>query len=402
MKDYRPFNVKTVIEYINTETNLFQEYSLLDAEEIGDGNINLVFRIKEHGKKRSVIVKQALPYLRIVGDSWPLDVVRGEREGKVLAYQYSLLSKYVPRLYKLDSTMKAIIMEDLWNYKNFQNELIEQKQYNFFSEQITDYLINAILVTSDFDMESKEKKNKVKEFINPEMCHITEKLVFTDPFFESNTNHIEDGLYHFVNEHIWLDVHLKGEVEILKYVFMNHSECLIHGDLHTGSIFINEEGIKIIDPEFAFYGPIAFDIGTVIAHLIINYAVQSEDKLYVEQGFLEYLCNQITDCVDLFIEKYWKYWDERKETATGYSKYFQTRYLSYILAATSGMAGCEIIRRCYGLASAKSFQVLKDEQSKIECKMKCIQIGKKLILNQSMMKSGKDYFGLIKSENIFV
>ena len=34
---------------------------------------------------------------------------------------------------------------------------------------------------------------------------------------------------------------------------MNYSQSLIHGDLHSGSIFINEKGIKIIDPEFSFY-----------------------------------------------------------------------------------------------------------------------------------------------------
>lgn len=48
---------------------------------------------------------------------------------------------------------------------------------------------------------------------------------------------------------------------------MNNAQALIHGDLHSGSIFINEKGIKVIDPEFAFYGPMGYDIGNVIGNL---------------------------------------------------------------------------------------------------------------------------------------
>ena len=40
------------------------------VDEVGDGNLNLVFIVR--GSKGSVIVKQALPYVRLVGDSWPL------------------------------------------------------------------------------------------------------------------------------------------------------------------------------------------------------------------------------------------------------------------------------------------------------------------------------------------
>jgi 5-methylthioribose kinase len=42
---------------------------------------------------------------------------------------------------------------------------------------------------------------------------------------------------------------------------MNNAQALIHGDLHTGSILIKEDSMKVIDPEFAFYGPMGYDIG---------------------------------------------------------------------------------------------------------------------------------------------
>ena len=39
-------------------------------------------------------------------------------------------------------------------------------------------------------------------------------------------------------------------------------------EIHTGSIFVTKDETKIIDPEFAFYGPKAFDIGTFFANLV--------------------------------------------------------------------------------------------------------------------------------------
>jgi 5-methylthioribose kinase len=38
--------------------------------EVGDGNLNLVFIVK--GADGGIAVKQALPYVRLVGESWPL------------------------------------------------------------------------------------------------------------------------------------------------------------------------------------------------------------------------------------------------------------------------------------------------------------------------------------------
>ncbi|MBV9318246.1 MAG: S-methyl-5-thioribose kinase, partial [Gammaproteobacteria bacterium] len=40
------------------------------VREVGDGNLNLVFIVD--GPSASVCVKQALPYVRVAGSSWPM------------------------------------------------------------------------------------------------------------------------------------------------------------------------------------------------------------------------------------------------------------------------------------------------------------------------------------------
>ena len=63
-----------------------------------------------------------------------------------------------------------------------------------------------------------------------------------------------------MQKHLYRNEKLKAEVGMLRNAFMNNAQALIHGDLHSGSIFINKNGIKVIDPEFAFYGPRGYDI----------------------------------------------------------------------------------------------------------------------------------------------
>src|SRR5204863_5124966 len=70
-----------------------------------------------------------------------------------------------------------------------------------------------------------------------------------------------------------LDLHVA--VSRLKLKFLASPEAMIHGDLHTGSIMVTAQETRVIDPEFAFYGPMGFDVGAVIANLIMSYLASS-------------------------------------------------------------------------------------------------------------------------------
>ena len=45
----------------------------MQAREVGDGNLNFVYIVE--GPEGGLVVKQALPFLRLVGDDWPLGQV---------------------------------------------------------------------------------------------------------------------------------------------------------------------------------------------------------------------------------------------------------------------------------------------------------------------------------------
>ena len=52
-------------------------------------------------------------------------------------------------------------------------------------------------------------------------------------------------------------------------LFIERSQALLHGDAHTGSIMVTQDTTFVIDAEFAFYGPLAFDVSKMLANLLI-------------------------------------------------------------------------------------------------------------------------------------
>ncbi len=67
------------------------------------------------------------------------------------------------------------------------------------------------------------------------------------------------------------DAQLKIAVASLKHRFFSHAEALLHGDIHSGSIFVDDGSLKAIDAEFGYFGPIGFDVGTAIGNLLLNF-----------------------------------------------------------------------------------------------------------------------------------
>lgn len=399
MKNYYELNEKTVIEYVNSKLDFFSEDSIYECNEIGDGNLNLVFRIRDTKNDKSIIVKQALPYVRAAGEDWPLDINRGEIETRILKLEYDLTDGLVPEVYLFDGDMFCMVMEDLYDYKIMRYGLMDFVQYPKFAEQISDFLVKTLLLTSDVVMEHKEKKDSVKSFINPELCEITEDLVYTEPFHIGARNSMEESIREYHETQIVNDKELALEVAKLKFDFMNNAQALLHGDLHTGSIFVNQDFTKVIDPEFAFYGPMAYDIGALLANLIMNYIsteARCEDQ-ELKRKHKEYLLQTITDTVNLFKSKALKLWDEVVTDKMAKSPGFKEFYINDVLVNTAGVTGCEMVRRTVGFAHVKDLDAIEDDNKRAKAKIDNLKLAKILIKNRNEITSGEDYLRLIEN-----
>lgn len=392
-----------VLEYVKTRLQFFSDNAELTCKEIGDGNLNYVFNIVDLSSGKSLIVKQAGPVARI-SDEFKVSPDRNRIESEILQLQYQLAPGFVPRMFNYDPIMNCTAMEDLSDHEIMRTALLKFKKFPLFADHITTFLVNTLLSTSDVVLCHKEKKALVKQFTNPELCEITEDLVYTEPFFEHPRNDVFEFSKQFIKEVIWDDKELQLETAKLKFEFMTNAQSLLHGDLHTGSIFIKEDSTKVIDPEFAFYGPMGYDVGNVIANLIFAYVharatIEDEGQ---KEDYLLYLENTIRDTIDLFTEKFFLAWEEKATEPVARYEGFKEQYLSKVLKDTAAVTGLELCRRIIGIAHVKDITSISDQEKRLAAEKICLSCGKLFILEREWVKTGEDYVKVIREfEQLF-
>ncbi|HSR04562.1 MAG TPA: S-methyl-5-thioribose kinase, partial [Proteiniclasticum sp.] len=175
-KEHFLLDTESVKKYVIDKLGYFKSSDEIEASEIGDGNINYVFKIWEPRTGKSIIVKQADKLLRSSGR--PLDMYRSRIEAEVLKIQNRLSPEFVPEVYFYDENMYALSMEDISDYKNLRTELMIGKSFDHLAENISTFLVDTLLPTTDLFLSRAEKKSNVKKFMNPELCDISEDLVF--------------------------------------------------------------------------------------------------------------------------------------------------------------------------------------------------------------------------------
>jgi 5-methylthioribose kinase len=393
---YSALSELETIQYVRKIPGLFSEKAPLICEEIGDGNLNLVFRITEQGSQgKSIIIKQALPYARVVGESWPLTLDRARIESEALMIQNTICPGLAPKVYHYDNEMALTIMEDLSTHIIMRKGLMARKRYPSFATHIGTFLARTLFLTSDLALDPQHKKQKVVQFINPELCKITEDLVFTDPYYDANTNQF-NPLIKEVIEEIWGHHELKLEITKLKEKFLTHAQALIHGDLHTGSIMVTEKDTKVIDPEFAFYGPMGFDIGAVMANLFLNYCAHEGHTLDRKErlSYQDYLLNTVEEIWTVFEEEFRTLWQEKvKEPIQGY----EDDYLRRLLQDAAGFAGCKMMRRVIGLAHVPDLESIDDPQLRAKAERLALHIGQQLVLKRETVRKISDLTSFVRN-----
>ena len=376
-----------VKEYVVDKLALFPTKSDIEVKEVGDGNINYVFIVKDMNSGKSVVVKQADVLLRSSGR--PLDINRNKIEAAILKIQYELVPEFIPKIYHYDEKMAALTMEDISEFKNLRYELEVKNTFPQFSNEISTFLAETLLSTSDLVWNRQDKKKQVKNFVNIDMCDISEDLVFTEPYNDyKGQNVITDENQDFVTEYIYKNELLISEVAKLRNNYMNNAQALVHGDLHSGSIFINQKGMKVIDPEFAFYGPMGYDIGNVIGNLFFPLA--RTEYFEKDEFFNNWLKETICTIFDEVKRKLFIGFKEKVTLDIYQQPLFIASYINEVMADTLGYAGTEIIRRTIGDSKVKEVSTAPLGEKRINMERCLLRLGMIFITRRYELISGKD------------
>lgn len=368
--------------------------------EIGDGNLNLVFIVK--GTKGGVAAKQALPYVRLVGESWPLPLSRSHYEYLALTHQARLAPGLVPAVLHHDETLALVAMELLEPHIIMRKGLIAGTNYPRFVDDITTFMAQTLFFTSDLALPAAEKKEGIAAFAgNHALCKITEDLIFTDPYREAEQNRwtspwLDATAMRFRED---LDAHVA--ISRLKLKFLSSPEALVHGDLHTGSIMVTESETRVIDPEFAFYGPMGFDLGAVIGNLIMGYLASAghESSPGERHAFEAWLLETIENVWTRFSSKFVELWRGEAHgdayPATLFSGHAGAArleaerqvYMGRLFQDTVGFSAAKIIRRILGLAHNIDFEWIEDPRLRAVCEARSLRLARAMMVDTASFRT---------------
>lgn len=398
MTQYHPLTPQEAIELAKTLPGPFTADANLDCREIGDGNLNLVFHITDQNSDKSIIIKQALPYAKVVGESWPLSLVRARIEREILQEEYRLCPGMVPEVYHYDDDLALTVMEDLSDHVIMRKGLIDGASYPLFAQHIGEFMARTLFFTSDLGMNQQQKKEQQGRFVNPDQCKITEDLIFDEPYRIAQNNNYETAIEDEA-EALRTDEALHLEIVLLREKFLTHGQALLHGDLHTGSIFVTSESTKVIDPEFAFYGPMGFDVGAVLANLLLHYVSLSgrfQDQSTRNKRETE-LLDMVRDVWTEFDTRFRALWTTALVDPMAKTPGYQNLYVQQLFRDTIGFAGAKMVRRIVGLAHVADIDTITDATEREHAQRKALAVGKALIKNNRHVNTIGEVLDLVSS-----
>lgn len=296
---------EAIHQYLNRRGWIPDTEKVVAVEKPGEGNMNYTLRVTtsqiDTGRiGRSLIVKQSRAYV----EKYPSIAAPAERamiEGQFYRKTQSVPALHAcqPDLLDLDPETNILVMEDLGAASDFTN--LYQPGIILTDDERHALIDYASTLHNQFRQATPDPS-----FANPAMRALNHEHIFRYPFIVDNgfdLNTIQPGLQAVAMAYKQNEA-LKNTITKLGTVYLGETRrgadpTLLHGDFYPGSWLRTASGVKVIDPEFCFFGPAEFDLGVMLAHL--NLSEQPASVIEAAQtqydrpdGFDESLLRQFT------------------------------------------------------------------------------------------------------------
>lgn len=361
------------------------------VHEISDGNMNSVFLVT--GQVCSVVVKQSLPFIRVIGESWPFPLERIEFEHEALQIYANIIPGAAPSVLLYDHDRALVVMEHLAPHVVLRKGLIGGRIFPHLADQLGGILARTYFFTSDFFLGTHEKRAMMRRFDgNEEMCSTTEDVIFTGPYTEAPLNRWTRPDLDETVADLRADTALKLAATELKLRLRSSTEALIHGDLHTGSIMASDDDTRLIDPEWARYGPIGFDLGAIFGNLLLAYFSQAGHATPNDDR------SNYGDWILTTMAGIWKAFDAelRRLIESRGGELFPPELfgqrdlvtpmvngrLQVVFADAIGFAGAKMIRRVVGISHVEDMETIPDPSVRARCEAKALFLARAMVIRR--------------------
>jgi 5-methylthioribose kinase len=300
-----------------------------------------------------------------------------------------------PALLHYDPERFAMALELLAEHIILRRGLVAGQSYPTAARSVAEYVARRAFATSVLAGPFEQVNERLAAFTrNHALVRITVDLIFTHPYVINERNHWTTPQLDNVVTALQADAELKTSVARLGHRFLTVQEALLHGDLHTGSVMVTASDTRVIDAEFAAYGPIGFDLGLFIGNLLMAYFSQpgheSSSGERFEHG--EWILAQIGEFWRAFVATFDALWFAPR-VGDGYPSSFfasladtqafareRERWFGDLFSDTLGYAGTEIIRRIVGFAHNLDFESIGDPNIRGALEGRALAFARKLIV----------------------
>ncbi|MBK6264105.1 phosphotransferase [Marivirga sp. S37H4] len=255
---------KAILEEYLKEKSFLQAGEIIRSVEIpGEGNMNFTLRIQTAA--RTFILKQSREYVEKYPQvAAPKERVLREADFYQLISEKPHLKAMMPDILGLDTENSVMILEDLGTGTDYTN--LYQQGENIAENELLELIDFATRLHNSFSAASASKA-----IPNREMRALNHEHMYSYPYLEENGLDLDDILPGLQEASLAYkhNTDLKYEAQKLGEIYLQNGDKLLHGDYFPGSWLKTKSGIRIIDPEFCFFGPAEFEIGVTIAHLLM-------------------------------------------------------------------------------------------------------------------------------------
>ena len=166
---------------------------------------------------------------------------------------------------------------------------------------------------------------------------------------------------------------------------------MLHGDLHSGSIMATDTSVRVIDPEFSQYGPMAFDLGMAVANFFMAYFSQPAHRAESDlDAYQAWILEVITDCFTRFDEEFRHLWQTERTGILFPRALFEEQgnsaddacdaLLDEIREDALAYCGIEMHRRVLSLAHNADFEEIEDTALRAKLEARNVLMGQALIM----------------------
>jgi len=310
---------------------------------------------------------------------------------------------FVPTVFHADEPMSTVVMQCLDHHIILRNGMIEGVEYPNVAGHIGEFLAQTLFHTSCFGMESEDRRKLMDRFtLNAELCRLTEEFIFTFPYMQHGSNYSNPATDEWADANLRNNLEYKLDVLKFKDLFLTKADALLHADLHTGSLMVNQDESYVIDMEFAFFGPFGFDVGKIISNFLLSCTSHVEHS--GGDAYRSWLLEQIAIIWETFSTQFLELWDSAGESAMLTESLLseqevdrmQQTFLRDLLVDSVGFAACSMARRTLGIAGVADVRDIPDLETRSRLEIMNLELSMTLMAQRNECHTIDDVLTIVR------